>query len=104
MTDTETISPWGAPPTPPAPPVQPSPPAVSLVWAVISTALLAGWLSLQLGWIWGVTVVASVFVHEFGHMMVINWAGSGPSALRIIPFFGGAATMSRPPDTEFKGV
>jgi Zn-dependent protease len=104
MTETDTISPWGAPPAPPAPPAQPSPPASSLVWAVISTALLVGWLSLSVGWIWGAAVVAAVFVHEFGHMLVINWAGSGPSSLRIIPFFGGAATMSRAPDTEFKGV
>jgi Zn-dependent protease len=37
-------------------------------------------------------------------VLVINWAGAGPSSIRIIPFFGGAATMKRAPDSDFKGV
>jgi hypothetical protein len=49
-------------------------------------------------------LVGGVFVHEFGHLLVINWAGSGPSTIRIIPFLGGAASMRRAPDSDFKGV
>jgi Zn-dependent protease len=71
---------------------------------MISTLLLAGWIALWANWLAAVALVGGVFVHEFGHLLVINWAGAGPSRIRIIPFFGGAATMRRAPDSEFKGV
>lgn len=100
-----TVSPWG----PPSPPPAPTPPAgpsrlQTWLWGLVSTLILAGWIAWQMGWLWAVAAVFGVFVHEFGHVLVINWAGSGPSSIRIIPFFGGAATMRRAPDTEFKGV
>jgi len=84
-------------------PREPSP-ASRIGWAIASTALLALWLGWQRGWIWGLAGVTGVFVHEFGHVLVINALGSGPSHIRIIPFLGGAATLSKPPSTEFKGV
>ena len=84
-------------------PREPSP-ASRIGWAVVSTALLALWLGWQMGWVWALAGVFGVFVHEYGHVLVINALGSGPSHIRIIPFFGGAATLTRPPDTEFKGV
>jgi Zn-dependent protease len=102
MTDFGAASPW-AEPSPSPPPAQPSRLRAFLV-GLISTLLLAGWIAWQMGWLWALAAVFGVFVHEFGHMMVINWAGAGPSRLRIIPFFGGAATMERTPDSEFKGV
>jgi Zn-dependent protease len=74
------------------------------IWGAVSTLLLAGWIAWQMGWLWAVAAIIGVFVHEFGHVLVINWAGSGPSGIRIIPFFGGAATMARPPQSDFKGV
>jgi Zn-dependent protease len=43
-------------------------------------------------------------VHEYGHVLAINAAGSGPGRIHIVPFFGGAATMARPPATQFKAV
>lgn len=104
------ISPWADPPVAPTTAAQTPPPVVqpsrltSFFWGVVSTLLLAAWISWQLGWLWGLSAVAGVFVHEFGHVLVINWAGSGPSRIRIIPFFGGAASMERPPETELKGV
>ena len=106
---TAPISPWADPPaveTPVATPaVAPQSRLTTFFWGLISTLLLAAWISWQMGsWLWGLAAVAGVFVHEFGHVLVINWAGSGPSRIRIIPFFGGAATMERPPDTELKGV
>ena len=111
---TAPVSPWADPPpaadgptatvSSQAPPKSPSR-LSAFLWGLASTLLLAGWISWQLGsWRWGLAAVAGVFVHEFGHVLVINWAGSGPSRIRIIPFFGGAATMARPPDTELKGV
>ena len=111
MAETETVAPWGprsgepAPPeTPAAPPVRPPSAASTLLWGAVSTALLALFIAWQLGWLAALAIVFGVFVHEFGHVLVINWAGSGPSSIRIIPFLGGAATMKRAPDSEFKGV
>jgi len=96
------VSPWAEPAKAP-PPARPSR-LTQFVWGLVSTLLLAAWVSWQMGWLWGLSAVFGVFVHEFGHVMVINWAGSGPSRIRIIPFFGGAATMRRAPDSDFKGV
>jgi Zn-dependent protease len=99
------ISPWADAPAIDLPPSPKEPSRLStLLWGVAGTLVLAAWLSYQMGPLWGVAAVIGVFVHEFGHVLVINWAGSGPSRIRIIPFFGGVATMARAPDTELKGV
>jgi len=79
-------------------------PASEFFWGLISTLVLAGWIAFWAGPLGAVALVGGVFVHEFGHLMVINWAGCGPSRIRIIPFFGGAATLQRAPDSDFKGV
>lgn len=108
VTEAAPISPWGppadAPPTPQPERLAKATPASEFVWGLISTLLLAGWISLWAGWLGAVALVGGVFVHEFGHLMVINWAGCGPSRIRIIPFFGGAATMRRAPDNDFMNV
>jgi Peptidase M50B-like len=104
--------PWSMPsaepdvaPAPAAPPVQAkASPLNEIVWGLISTALLAGWIAWQMGWVWAVAGVTGVFVHEYGHVLAMNALGSGPGRIRIIPFLGGAATMARPPDSDFKGV
>ncbi len=99
------VSPWADPPGVQAPPAtKPQSWLSTFLWGLASTLLLAAWLGWQMGWRAALAAVIGVFVHEFGHVLVINWAGSGPSRIRIIPFFGGAATMERPPDTELKGV
>lgn len=103
------VSPWGTADAPvevpgAAPPARPVSPATEFAWGLISTLLLAGWIAIWAGPLGAVALVGGVFVHEFGHLMVINWAGAGPSRIRIIPFFGGAATMRRAPDSDFKGV
>jgi Zn-dependent protease len=102
------VSPWGTAdaPAPGAakPAARPPSPLSEFGWGLISTLLLAGWIALWAGPLGAVALVGGVFVHEFGHLLVINWAGAGPSRIRIIPFFGGAATMSRIPDSDFKGV
>jgi Zn-dependent protease len=103
------VSPWGPTADAPAPSAQPervakATPASEFVWGLLSTLILAGWIGLWTGWLGALALVGGVFVHEFGHLMVIDWAGCGPSRIRIIPFFGGAATMRRAPESEFKGV
>ncbi|HZC15992.1 MAG TPA: M50 family metallopeptidase [Caulobacteraceae bacterium] len=87
---------------PPAP-RQPSP-AAEIGWALASTALLAVWLGWRMGWIWALAGVVGVLVHEYGHVLAINALGAGPGRIRIIPFLGGAATMRRNPDSDFKSV
>lgn len=82
---------------------QPSAPA-RLLGALLATALLAGWIGLNMGWYAAVAAVIGVFVHEYGHVLAINALGAGPGRIQIIPFIGGAATMARPPDSDFKGV
>lgn len=113
MAETASTGPWGARDgaEPPAAAAAPAPrPGASVqtwIWGLVSTLLLAGWIWLASGkdgWLWALAIVGGVFVHEFGHVMVINWAGAGPSSIRIIPFFGGAATMRRAPDSDFKAV
>ena len=105
------LGPWSMPsaeteaPFPPAPPVQtPASPLNEIVWGLISTALLAAWLAWQAGPVWAVAGVVGVFVHEYGHVLAMNALGAGPGRIRIIPFLGGAATMARPPTSDFKSV
>ena len=86
-----------------ATPAPPSP-ASSLLWGLLSTALLAGWIGIRFGWIAALAGVIGVFVHEYGHVLAINTLGYGPGRIQIIPFFGGAATPAKPPTSEFHGV
>ncbi len=105
------LGPWSMPqaepeaPFPAAAPVQAkASPLNEIVWGIISTALLAAWIGWQMGPIWAAAGVIGVFVHEYGHVLAMNALGCGPGRIRIIPFLGGAATMARPPDSDFKGV
>jgi len=113
MSEDEPIpGPWSMPAAEPvvtaAPAALPAPaktsPLNEIVWGLISTALLAAWIGWQAGWVWAVAGVTGVFVHEYGHVLAMNALGCGPGRIRIIPFLGGAATMARPPDSDFKGV
>ena len=79
-------------------------PGQSLSGAIISSLLLAGWIAWQMGWVWAAAAVFGVLIHELGHLALINALGCGPGRIHFIPFLGGAATMRRPPNTEFKGV
>jgi Zn-dependent protease len=77
----------------------------SLVWAVLSTALMAGFL----WWITGSVIVAGavligLFVHEAGHAVVMNKLGMGPARIYIIPFLGGLAKARRAAKSEWDGV
>ena len=110
--DIERLGPWGAVMAEPGdeaaqapPPPQPPRSALSAFgWGLVSTAVLALFLGLQWGWICAAAGVLGVLVHELGHLVAINGLGCGPGRIQIIPFFGGAATMRRAPDTEFKSV
>ncbi len=79
-------------------------PGASLPAAIVSSALLAAWIGWGMGWAAAAAAVIGILVHELGHLVVINLVGCGPGRIHFVPFLGGAATMSRPPDTEFKGV
>ena len=89
---------------PPAPAEREPSPGQSVLGAVVSSLLLAVWIGWQMGWVWALAGVFGVLVHELGHLALINTLGCGPGRIHFIPFLGGAATMRRAPDTEFKGV
>ena len=77
----------------------------SLVWAILSTALMGGFL----WWITGSAIVAGavligLFVHEAGHALAMNKLGMGPARIYIIPFLGGLAKARREPKSEWDGV
>ena len=77
----------------------------SLVWALLSTALMGGFL----WWITGSAIVAGavligLFVHEAGHALAMNRMGMGPARIYIIPFLGGLAKARREPKSEWDGV
>jgi Zn-dependent protease len=91
-------------PQPGAPAPRPRSVASEIGWGLASTALLALWIAYQWGWIWALAGVFGILVHEVGHLLVINALGCGPGRIHVIPFFGGAATMKRPPRTEYQGV
>jgi Zn-dependent protease len=77
----------------------------SLVWALVSTALMGGFL-------WFIThsaiaagaVLIGLFVHEAGHALAMNRMGMGPARIYIIPFLGGLAKGRREPRSEWDGV
>ncbi|HWA60082.1 MAG TPA: M50 family metallopeptidase [Caulobacteraceae bacterium] len=97
--------PWGSPqpepkPVPPAPPA----PRQHWAWTLVSSVIFAAFLWWRMGWMWALAAMVGVFVHEYGHVLAINAAGSGPGRIHVVPFFGGAATMARPPQSEFKSV
>jgi Zn-dependent protease len=83
---------------------RPPSPASSLLGAIVSSLLLAAWIGWRMGWVWALAGVFGVLVHELGHLALINALGCGPGRIHFIPFLGGAATMRRAPDTDFKGV
>lgn len=75
------------------------------VWAVISTALLGGfiwWISGS--WVIAVALIWGLLVHEYGHVLAMNRLGMGPARIYIIPFLGGVAKSQRLPQSEWHGV
>jgi Zn-dependent protease len=103
MTEFGTAVPTGGQ-TPAPVPSAPRSPASEVGWALASTAALLAWLSWQWGWVVALSGLIGLLIHECGHLVVINALGCGPGRIHIIPFLGGAATMKRPPRTEFHGV
>lgn len=84
--------PWGPRVEPDLAPAAPAAPArQDPVWALLSTALLAGLLWWLMGWIYAVAGVVAVLVHEYGHVLAMNRLGMGPARIYVVPFLGGAA-------------
>src|SRR5690606_18701305 len=97
-----------APPAPPAPARAAEPPldkGQNPVWAVISTALLGGFIWWITGsWVIAVALIWGLLVHEYGHVLAMNRLGMGPARIYIIPFLGGVAKSQRLPQSEWHGV
>ncbi|HYC73298.1 metalloprotease [Brevundimonas sp.] len=75
------------------------------VWAVVSTALLGGFIWYVTGsWVIAVAAIWGLLVHEYGHVLAMNRLGMGPARIYIIPFLGGVAKSQRLPQSEWHGV
>ena len=75
------------------------------VWAVISTALLGGFIWwITDSWVIAVALIWGLLVHEYGHVLAMNRLGMGPARIYIIPFLGGVARSQRLPQSEWHGV
>lgn len=99
--------PWGAAPEGPAAPARPAPAAPrgqGLLWALLSTALLAGLLWVMMGWIFALAGIVAVLTHEYGHVLAMNRLGMGPARIYIVPFLGGAAVPRTAARTEWIDV
>jgi Zn-dependent protease len=103
--------PWGSVPTTHAPSsdsrvaTAPEDKGQPLVWSVLSTLLLGGfiwWISGS--WVIAVAAIVGLFVHEYGHVLAMNRLGMGPAKVYIIPFLGGLARGQRMPKSEWDGV
>ena len=113
MSDTRPghVGPWGAvgdvPPRPT--PVRrradgDDNPGQGMVWALVSTALLAGLLWWLMGWVYALAGIVGLLVHEYGHVLAMNRLGMGPARIYVIPFLGGAARGARGAASEWIGV
>lgn len=76
-------------------------PAVML----ISTLLLGGlvWYLWQ-SWQVALALIVGVFVHEYGHVLMMNKVGMGPAKIHIVPFFGGLAKGKRAAKSEWDDI
>jgi Zn-dependent protease len=79
-------------------------PGQNPVWALVSTALLAGLLWWLMGWVYALAGIVGLLVHEYGHVLAMNRLGMGPARIYIIPFLGGAAKGARGAASEWIGV
>jgi Zn-dependent protease len=105
------VGPWGA--VGDAPP-RPEPvrhrtdrdenPGQGMVWALVSTALLAAFLWWLMGWVYALAGIVGLLVHEYGHVLAMNRLGMGPARIYVIPFLGGAARGARGAASEWIGV
>jgi Zn-dependent protease len=74
-------------------------------WALISTALLAGFIWYVSGsWVVAAAAIFGLLVHEYGHVLAMNRLGMGPARIYIVPFLGGVARSQRLPESEWHGV
>jgi Zn-dependent protease len=54
------------------------------------------------GWRMGVLVFACLSVMEYGHALVLRYAGERPSFATLLPFVGGAVAMSKRQSTAYE--
>ncbi|SDX25469.1 metalloprotease [Litoreibacter albidus] len=52
------------------------------------------------GPLYGVAIVLSVMIHEFGHVAAFRIAGHDDARFRLIPLMGGVAISDRAPETQ----
>lgn len=54
------------------------------------------------GPLYGIAIVLSVMIHEFGHVAAFRIAGHSDARFRLIPLMGGVAISDTPPKTQIE--
>lgn len=56
------------------------------------------------GWVYGITLILAVMLHEFGHVAAFRVCGHTDARFRLIPLLGGVAISSRIPASHDRQV
>lgn len=75
---------------------------ISTVALVAGSVVAASAIAAILGWRIGVLVFACLSVMEYGHALVLRYAGERPSFATLLPFVGGAVAMGRRQSTAYE--
>ncbi len=82
--------------------------AVQSPFGIPTSALIAGsvaaaaGITALVGWQIGLLVFACLSIMEYGHALVIRYAGDRPSFATLLPFVGGAIAMGRRQTTAYE--
>lgn len=68
---------------------------ISTIALVAGSIAAASAITALLGWPMGLLVFACLSVMEYGHALVLRYAGERPSFATLLPFVGGAMAMGR---------
>lgn len=69
---------------------------------VTASVVAASAIAAILGWRVGVLVFACLSVMEYGHALVLRYAGERPSFATLLPFVGGAVAMGKRQSTAYE--
>jgi Zn-dependent protease len=64
-------------------------------WPVLLAAATIAWLAYEFGLVVGLSLLAMLLVHEYGHVWAMRRHGHATPRILLIPFFGGVAVGNR---------
>lgn len=68
------------------------------------SALAVIFAAVFFGPVFGLSLIAVVIIHEFGHVAAFRVAGHHDASFRLVPLLGGYAISNREPDTQEESV